>query len=87
MRSSGSLSDAQIFSRSDLREIEDDTLGLPPPEPLGEGGPNFNYFLLGYEAFDSMDDEILLKTTHKGRENSQLQTPGTGGWWRTHLQY
>ena len=33
--SSGSCSDAEIFNSSDLRHmIEDDTLGLPAPEPL-----------------------------------------------------
>ena len=38
--SSDSSSDAQIFNRSLLREeIKDSNFGLPPPEPLGEGGP------------------------------------------------
>ena len=37
---------------SDLSEkIEDGTLGLPPMEPLGMGGPNLHYFLLGDDAF------------------------------------
>ena len=36
----GPCSDTQIFNRSLLREkIKDGSLGLPPPEPLGEGGP------------------------------------------------
>ena len=36
---SGSSSDAHIFNRSKLtRKIENRTLGLPPPEPLGPGG-------------------------------------------------
>ena len=39
---SGSSSDAQIFNRSDLREIKEGSLGLPPPEPLGEGGPELH---------------------------------------------
>ena len=33
---SGSSSDAQIFNRK--RRIENGTLGLQPPEPLGPGG-------------------------------------------------
>ena len=38
--SSGSSSDAQIFNWSDLREkIEDGTLKIPPPEPLGAEEP------------------------------------------------
>ena len=36
---SGSSSDAQIFSCSKMKKrIENGTLGLPPPEPIGPGG-------------------------------------------------
>ena len=53
--SSGSCSDAQIFNRSYLKKkIEDDSLGLPTPEPLGEGGPDLHYFLLGDDIFALM---------------------------------
>ena len=49
---SGSSSDAQIFNRSKLkRRTENGTLGLPPPELLGPGGPDLNYFLLGDNVF------------------------------------
>ena len=52
---SGSSSDAQIFNRNKLkRRIENGTLGLPPPEPLGPGGPDLYYFLLGDDAFALM---------------------------------
>ena len=52
---SGSSSDAQIFNRSKLkRRIENETLGLPPPETLGSGVPNLHYFLLGDDAFALM---------------------------------
>ena len=52
MRSS---SNAQIFNCSTLkRRIENGTLGLPPPEPLGPGGPDLHYFLLGDDAFALM---------------------------------
>ena len=52
---SGSCSDEQIFNRSDLREkIEDGSLGLPAPEPLGEGGPGLHYFLLADDTFALM---------------------------------
>ena len=48
---SGSSSDAQIFNRSKLkRRIEKRRLGLPPPEPLGPGGPDLHYFLLVDDA-------------------------------------
>ena len=47
MGASGSSSDAQIFNLCKLkRKIENGTLGLPPPEPLGPGGPDLHYFLL-----------------------------------------
>ena len=53
--SSGSSSDAQIFNRGNLREkIEDGTLGLPAPEPLGEGGPDLHCFFLGDDTFALM---------------------------------
>ena len=49
---SESSSDTQIFNRSDLREkIKDGSLGLPPPDPLGDGGPDLHYFLLSDDAF------------------------------------
>ena len=52
---SGSSSDALIFNRGNLkRRIENGTLGLPPPEPLGPGGPDLHYFLLGDDAFALM---------------------------------
>ena len=51
----GSSSDAQIFDCSKLkRRIENGTLRLPPPEPLGPGGPDLLYFLLGEHAFPIM---------------------------------
>ena len=46
--SRGSSSDSQIFKHSKLREkIEDGTLGVLAPEPLGEGGPELHYFFPG----------------------------------------
>ena len=52
---SGSSSDAQIVNHSKLkRKIENGRLGLPPPEPLGPGGPDLHYFLLGDNAFALM---------------------------------
>ena len=55
VRASGSSSDAEIFSHSKVkRRIENGTLGLPPPEPLGPGGPDLHYFLLGDDTFAMM---------------------------------
>ena len=52
---SGSSSDNQIFNCSKLkRRIENGTLGLPPPKPLGPGGSDLHYFLLGDDAFALM---------------------------------
>ena len=53
MGASGSSS--EIFNCSKLKRIiENGTLGLPPPEPLGPGGPDLHYFLLGDDAFALM---------------------------------
>ena len=52
---SGSSSVAQIFNCIKLkRRIENKTLGLPPPEPLGPGRLELHYFLLGDNAFALM---------------------------------
>ena len=52
---SGSSFDAQIFNSSKRsRKIQNGTLGLPPPEPMGPGGPDLHYFLLGDNVFDLM---------------------------------
>ena len=49
---SGSSSHAQIFNHSKLkRRIENGTLGLPPPKPLGPGGQIYTTSLLGDDAF------------------------------------
>ena len=46
--SRGSSSDAQIFNCSKLKKkIEDGTLRLPTPEPLGEGGAKFELPFVG----------------------------------------
>ena len=59
--SSGSSSDAQIFNRGDLREkIEDGTLGLLAPEPLGEEGQTCTIFSLGDDAFALMPWMVKL---------------------------
>ena len=75
--SSGSCSDTQIFNRSDLRsKIEDGSLGLPPPEPLGEEGPDLHYFLLCADAFGLMPSMVKphgRRHLKKRRKNSQIQ--------------
>ena len=59
--SSGACLDAQTFNRNNLREnIENGNLGFPTPEPLGEGGPNLYYFLLGDDIFASLPWIIKL---------------------------
>ena len=66
MGASGSSSDVQIFNHRKLkRRIENGTLGLPPPEPLGPGGPDLHYFLLGDNVFVLMP--WLVKLTREER--------------------
>ena len=49
------------FNRSHLKEkIEDSTLGLLAPEPLGEGGPNLHYFLSGDNVFELIPRMVKL---------------------------
>ena len=58
--SSGSSSDAQIFTRSDLKEkIKDGTFGSAAPEPPEEGSANLHYFLLSDDTFALM--QLLVK--------------------------
>ena len=64
--SSGSSSDTQIFNHSKLkRRIENVTLGIPPPEPLGPGGPDLHYFLLGDDAFALMPSLMKPYSRHQ----------------------
>ena len=47
--SNGSSSGTKVVNRNDLREtIEDGTLGLPPPEPLGLGRAKLALFFAGW---------------------------------------
>ena len=58
-----------------MKKIEVGTLGLPPPEPLGEGGPDFDYFLQGDDIIALM--LFLVKPNSRRQltteENSKLQ--------------
>ena len=71
---SGSSSDAQIFSKR-KQKIENGTLGLPPPKPMGPEGPDLHYFLLGDDDFALMS--WLVKPYSRRQltreESSQLQ--------------
>ena len=77
---SGSSSDAQIFNWSKLRKkIEDGTFGLPPAEPLGEGGPNLHYFLLGDDAFALMPWKVKPYSRRQLTKEERI-TRGRGCW-------
>ena len=48
----GGGSDGGVFSRTTLRtHLDNDTLGLPPPDPLPNDDKDFPYFIAGDEAF------------------------------------
>ena len=86
----GSSFDAQIFNGSKLKRIENGTLGLPPPEPLGPGWPNLHYFLLGDDAFALMPwlfkPYSRCQLTREERIANYKISMGQG-WSRIHLTY
>ena len=48
----GSSSDAGIFNRSSLKDkLANNTLGLPPPEPVAHDDRDVNFFFVGDDAF------------------------------------
>lgn len=48
----GSCSDGGVFNRGSLkRRLADNTLGLPPPEPIPGDDKNIPYFIIGDDAF------------------------------------
>ncbi|XP_060556342.1 uncharacterized protein LOC132717007 [Ruditapes philippinarum] len=48
----GSASDAQLFNNTELRTmLEENSLGLPDPDPLPGDDMNTPYFLIGDDAF------------------------------------
>ena len=63
------------------KKIKDGSLGLPPPEPLVELGPDLHYFFLGDDAFAlmpwmvkqyslrklTMEERIAINRISKGR--------------------
>ena len=51
-------------------------MGLPTSEPLGPGGPDLHYFLLGGQClcpYVLAGQALQQKTTDQGGQNSQLQ--------------
>ena len=51
--------------------IKDGTLGLPAPEPLGEGEPDLHYFMLGHDVF------VLMPWIVKPYSQTQLKREET----------
>jgi hypothetical protein len=48
----GGGSDGGVFGRTDLRRhLDNETLGLPPPDPLPNDDQDFPYYIAGDEAF------------------------------------
>ena len=50
--SNGSAGDAQVFNKSELKEcIEEDTVGVPAPEPLPHDDRDMPFFIVGDDVF------------------------------------
>jgi len=51
-RANGAGSDRGTFNDTDLqRSLQENTIGVPPPEPLAQGEMTVPYYLLGDDAF------------------------------------
>ena len=81
----GASGSSQIFNRRKLkRRIENGILGLPPPEPLGPGGADLHYFLLGDDAFALMPWLVKPYSRCQLIREERIERKG---WSRTHLVY
>ena len=71
-------SDAQIFNLRQLRkQIEDGTLRLPPPEPMGESGPDLEYFLPADNAFTLMPWLVKPYSRRQLTREERMDTTGS----------
>ena len=74
----GGGSDGGVFGRTDLRRhLENETLGLPPPDPLPNDDKDFPYYIAGDEAFPLRSwlmKPIPKRNFTRKQKNLQLQT-------------
>ena len=91
--STGSTSDALIYSNYEIKEFaEDETIRFPAPDPLPYDYQNKPYFFIGDNAF-ALWETILKPYSRKGLDNEERvynYRPAPGGWlkmpsesWRT----
>ena len=70
----GSMSDAQIFNVSELKEcMENGTIGFPDPEPMPNDDRNTPYLILGDDAF-GLRTYLMKPYSQRGLTNGQLIT-------------
>lgn len=70
----GSMSDAQIFNDSELKEcLEDETIGFPDSDPMPNDSQNMPYFILGDDAF-GLRTYLIKPYLQHGLTHEQLIT-------------
>ncbi|XP_052284938.1 putative nuclease HARBI1 [Dreissena polymorpha] len=70
----GSMSDAQIYNESELKEcFENGTIRFPDPEPIPNDDQDMPYIILGDDAF-GLRTHLMKPYSHRGLLKQELIT-------------